>query len=141
MTLSAQVNFSLFIPIVGFLLSLFCVRPSHFHRDRAAFTSPWRPSHTDGPSSFSISLNCDHFLFCAPPSLIFLEIVCFINSFDSTFLVMIVFSLYPKRSTLSLLTKPGTNVGSWNIIELLILFLEWFSPQKTDSLIKVFFIV
>ncbi len=62
--------------------------------------------------------------------------VSLINSFDSTFLVMIIFSLYPKRSTLSLYQAGHQRwpCVSWNIIELLISFLEWFSPQKTDFL-------
>ena len=111
----------------------------------AAFTSPWRP-HTDGPSSFSISLHCDHFLFCAPPSLIFLEIVCFIiillilpfllwSSFPFIRNDRPCHCLWPSRApTLALRILEYHRIA--NLIPGMV-----FSPKKLTPLLKFFFIV
>ena len=116
--------------------------PATFIGIDVAFTSPWRP-HTDGPSSFSISLHCDHFLFCAPPSLIFLEIVCFIiillilpfllwSSFPCIRNDRPCHCLWPSRApTLALRILEYHRIA--NLIPGMV-----FSP-KTDSLIKILF--
>ena len=114
MTLSAQVNFYNVFLYLFLVLDSYCFCfvfvPATFIGIDVAFTSPWRP-HTDGPSSFSISLHCDHFLFCAPPSLIFLEIVCFIIIL--LILPFLLWSSFPfiRNDRPCRCTKPGTNVG------------------------------